>query len=286
MWTDALPRWYAEHGRHELPWRATRDPWAVLVSEVMLQQTQVSRVRPKWEAFIDRWPTAESCAADDLAEVLRLWQGLGYPRRAAALHRCAQVVAANGWPRDEAGLRRLPGVGSYTARALMTLALARPCQPPLDVNIRRVGARAGLGVEPARAGTVVVEAALAGARPRRMSRRDYTLALFDAGALHCRSAPRCDSCPLAADCAWRRAQRAPERATPRKQPLYQGSFRQMRGAVLNAWLSDPGADEGALARAAAAALGSAPEAEPFELALRSLVADGLIPSKRAASPAR
>ncbi|MBV9101074.1 MAG: A/G-specific adenine glycosylase [Candidatus Dormibacteraeota bacterium] len=285
MRTDALRRWYAAHGRHTLPWRSTHDPWAVLVSEVMLQQTQVARVVPKWEAFMARWPSPEACAGAELTEVLRLWQGLGYPRRALALHRCAQIVSAQGWPKSQAGLRALPGVGAYTARALLALAFRRPGRPPLDVNIRRVGARAGLAAEPHQVTDAAVEEALMTARPARMSRRDYTLALFDAGALHCRAVPRCDGCPLAGGCAWRRRPPAAAAGERRRQPRYEGSFRQLRGALLDAWLRTRSGDEAELAAAAAAGLQSAADAERVARALHSLVADGLIPAERAPSQA-
>src|SRR3982074_576505 len=134
MWTRGLAGWSGRKGRHHLPWRGARDPWAVLVSEVMLQQTQVARVRPKWEAFMVRWPTAQAFAAASLEEVLRAWQGLGYPRRALGVDRCGTTVAREGWPNDEAGLLELSGVGRYTARALVALAFEGSCTPPLDVN--------------------------------------------------------------------------------------------------------------------------------------------------------
>ena len=113
MWTDGLARWYVAGGRHDLPWRHTRDPWAVLVSEVMLQQTQVSRALPRWGPFMQRWPTPHSLAAAPLVDLLRAWQGLGYPRRALDLQRSAALISAAGWPRDERALRALPGVGEY-----------------------------------------------------------------------------------------------------------------------------------------------------------------------------
>src|SRR2546428_3492787 len=148
MWTDGLARWYVAGGRHDLPWRHTCDPWAVLVSEVMLQQTQVSRALPRWGPFMRRWPTPHSLAAAPLVDLLRAWQGLGYPRRARDLQRSAALISAVGWPRDERALRALPGVGEYTARALLVFAFAAPARLPRDVNIARVTARAALGVEP------------------------------------------------------------------------------------------------------------------------------------------
>ena len=135
---DRLLAWFAEHGR-SLPWRGTRDPYAILVSEVMLQQTQVSRVVPRWTEWLERWPTVETLAAASPADVIRAWQGLGYNRRGLNLHRAARVVAEHGWPDD---LTELPGVGPYTAAALGNFAFGRPVLP-VDVNIGRVLERSG-----------------------------------------------------------------------------------------------------------------------------------------------
>src|SRR3984893_14620088 len=282
MWTRGLAGWYGRNGRHHLPWRATRDPWAVLVSEVMLQQTQVARVRPKWEAFMERWPTAEAFAAASLEDVLRAWQGLGYPRRALALHRCAIAVAREGWPRDEAELRELPGVGRYTARALLALALEGSCPPPLDVNIARVAARAALGAEPQGASQRQIEAAVTAGQPRSMRRRDYVLALFDAGAIHCRSVPRCDGCPLAGTRRSRRRLAASTTPAPsaRRQPPYAGSFRQLRGAVLAAMLVDPQPPTRQALVRRMKGLTPAPSADAIARAVESLAADGLVTASR------
>jgi A/G-specific adenine glycosylase len=233
-----LAAWYAAEGRHHLPWRRTRDPWRVLVSEVMLQQTPVSRVLPRWERFVERWPVPESCAAATLDDVLREWDGLGYPRRAVALWRCAAIVAGSGWPRDEPGLRTLPGIGVYTARALLTLAFGEPSPPARDVNLTRVAARCFLGAEsaPPRA----LDQALVAARPAAMGAREWTLALFDVGALLCRRrAVRCERCPLAAGCRSRQRLEGGVPPAPRRQPAYPGSMRQLRGAVLRAMLACP-----------------------------------------------
>src|SRR5437016_6952268 len=133
---DLLLAWFAEH-RRDLPWRRTRDPYAILVSEVMSQQTQVERVVPRWRRWLERWPKVEMLAAAPAADVIREWQGLGYNRRAPSLHRAAQHVAAHGWPED---LTELPGVGRYTADAVASFAFGRPVLP-VDVNVRRVSER-------------------------------------------------------------------------------------------------------------------------------------------------
>ena len=243
MWTAELAAWYEVNGRHDLPWRLTRDPWAVLVSEVMLQQTSVGRVLPRWEAFLRRWPAPSACAAAPLDEVLREWDGLGYPRRAVALHRCATVVARHGWPRDEAGLRSLPGVGAYTARALLAFAFDHPdVPPPRDVNLGRVAARAALGVEASSLIPRRLDEVLAASRPPEVSPREHAFALFDLGATVCLARrPRCAECPLAAGCRSRTRMAAGGvdelQTLPPRQARYAGSMRQLRGAVLRALLS-------------------------------------------------
>ncbi|HWW08793.1 MAG TPA: A/G-specific adenine glycosylase [Candidatus Acidoferrales bacterium] len=254
----------------------------MLVSEMMLQQTQVARVQPKWEAFMERWPTAEACAEASLDDVLREWQGLGYPRRALALHRCAIAVADRGWPEGEAALRELPGVGLYTARALLALAFEAPGPPPLDVNIARVAARAALGVEAEDARRREIEAAVASGQPRGLKRRDYVLALFDAGAIHCRSVPRCNGCPLASGCRSRSRLAAPARpaANARRQPPYAGSFRQLRGQVLAAMLDDPRPPGRQALTRRLRRLTPAPTAGAIARAVESLVADGLVTASR------
>ena len=291
-WTAGLGRWYRAHGRHELPWRQTRDPWAVLVSEVMLQQTQVTRVLPYWERFVERWPDPAMFAAAPLTDVLREWQGLGYPRRAVALHDTASRLARDGWPRDEAGLRALPGIGVYTARALLTLALGEASPPPLDVNIARVAARAAAGCEPKEMQRRELEALVSGGRPRDLDRRSYTFALFDAGALHCRATPTCAGCPLRRTCMWRTRRPMPATGTARRRPEpYAGSMRRLRGVLLAAALEHGGAlDAAEVARAAGAVAHSLPLARDraeVQRALASLRTDRLIRGDHiASSPAR
>jgi A/G-specific adenine glycosylase len=217
---ELLLAWFDAHAR-DLPWRRTRDPYAILVSEVMLQQTQAARVVPRFVVWLERWPTVEKLAAAPTADVLREWQGLGYNRRAVNLQRAAREVAANGWPDD---LTTLPGVGRYTADAVACFAFGRPVLP-VDVNVRRVLERTGASF-------------------------DHTCAqaLMDLGATICIArVPRCGECPLAEECPSRGRRFEPER----KQDRFEGSFRQRRGAALCALLegADPGDDEALAARA-------------------------------------
>jgi A/G-specific adenine glycosylase len=196
-----LLAWFAANGR-DLPWRRTRDPYAVLVSEVMLQQTQVARVVPRWAEWLERWPTVEALARAPRSEVIRAWDGLGYNRRAVNLHRAALQIAERGWPED---LTELPGVGRYTADAVASLAFRRPVLP-VDVNVRRVVERTCLVFD-----------------------HECGPALMDLGAQLCIARiPRCDACPLAPDCP-SRGQRFD---AARKQGRYEGSFRQRRARTL------------------------------------------------------
>jgi A/G-specific adenine glycosylase len=197
----ALHAWFTKHGR-DLPWRRTRDPYAVLVSEVMLQQTQVDRVVPRYLEWLERWPTVEALAGAAAAEVIRAWQGLGYNRRGLNLWRAAQAVARDGWPDD---LERLPGVGPYTAAAVANFAFGADVLPE-DTNVRRVQERTGHAFS-----------AAAGQ------------ALMDLGATVCLARiPRCGICPLAASCPSRGRRYAPLR----KQSRFDGSFRQRRARTL------------------------------------------------------
>ena len=198
---ERLLVWFGEGGR-DLPWRRTRDPYAILVSEVLAQQTQVDRVVPRWERWIERWPTIESLAEASPADAIREWQGLGYNRRALNLHRAARHVAAHGWPDD---LTELPGAGRYTADAVACFALGRDVLP-VDVNVRRVQERTGHAFSASTA-----------------------QALMDLGATVCLARiPRCDICPLAEGCPSRGNRYEPMR----KQGPFEGSFRQRRAATL------------------------------------------------------
>ncbi len=200
---ELLLSWFREHGR-DLPWRQTRDPYAILVSEVMLQQTQVDRVVPRWTHWLERWPSVETLAAASAGDVIREWQGLGYNRRGLNLHRAAQLIAAEGWPSD---LTELPGVGRYTADAVRAFAFAEDVLPE-DTNVRRVQERTEHTFSPS---------------PRSAH------ALMDLGATVCLARiPRCGICPLAERCPSRGRRYEPLR----KQSRFEGSFRQRRAATL------------------------------------------------------
>lgn len=233
-----LPAWYALRGRHDLPWRVTRDAYRVLVSEVMLQQTQVARVAPFYEQWVARWPNPGRLASASRADVIRAWGGLGYNRRAVRLHEAARaVVAEHGGevPLAVEELERLPGVGSYTARAVACFA-GEICAPVLDANTKRVLARHRLGV--ARAdGTRnrALEAAAVAVLPCDRA-RDHNLALMDLGALVCRAArPSCDACPLRATCAWSSAGYPATERVPRRAGLrFEETARYARGRIIAA----------------------------------------------------
>ncbi len=276
MWTRGLGRWYEVHGRHDLPWRATADPWAILVSEVMLQQTQVARVAGRWESFLEKWPAPEACAAAPLSDVLREWQGLGYPRRARGLHDTATVVSKSGWPDSEEGLLGLPGVGRYTARALRVLAFGDSVVPPQDVNIARVTARAALGNEPGDVRLPVLEEELAAGRPKGMTARTFTYALFDVGALHCKAKPLCHGCPLATTCASRDRLSEVSPSPGRRQPAFRGSTRELRGAVLRAMLADPPPESIAVLQSRAGTPAEGRPASDIAYVLDTLVHEGLV----------
>jgi A/G-specific adenine glycosylase len=216
-----LWQWYDANGRHALPWRATRDRWTVLVSEVMLHQTQAPRVAQHYDAFVGRFPTPAAMAAAEPGEVIAAWGRLGYPRRARRLWEAARRIAADGWPVD---LAELPGVGRYTAAAV-----AAQCDDAdvvgIEVNVRRVCER----MHGARLSTAEAEAAaVAIAEPHRG--RDRLLALMDVGATVCTARnPACDRCPIARDCATRGALPG---ETKHRQAAYAGSFRERRGRVM------------------------------------------------------
>jgi A/G-specific adenine glycosylase len=250
-----LLRWYAREQR-DLPWRHEGvTAWQILVSEFMLQQTPVARVEPIWRDWVARWPTPSATAAASAADVLRAWGKLGYPRRAKRLHECAIEIAAEHGdevPDDVDTLLTLPGIGSYTARAVACFAYDRRV-PVVDTNVRRVVARAvhGRADSPASVRDLVDVAALL---PNDPDAPRFSAALMELGATVCTArSPRCGLCPLSV-CAWRSAGFPPATTPARRPQRYAGTDRQVRGRLLDvlrdnmtpvtrsqldlAWLSD------------------------------------------------
>jgi len=237
-----LGAWYAERGRHALPWRRTRDAWAVFVSEVMLQQTQVDRVRPYWERWMARWPTVAELAAEPAAEAIREWAGLGYNRRALHLHRAAQAVVERyegRFPVEERAIRALPGAGEYTAAAVACFA-GGARTVVADTNIARVLARTALGVaSPREASAGAVRGAGEALLPA-VDARDHNLALMDLGAMVCTpKAPECDACPLGAACAWPAAGYPAGVTPPKTAPRFETTARFARGRIIDALRTGP-----------------------------------------------
>jgi A/G-specific adenine glycosylase len=280
--------WFAEAGR-DLPWRATRDPYRVLVAEVLAQQTQAARAAAAWPRFLERFPDVATLAAAAPAEVLRAWQGLGYNRRALALHRTAQAVEERGgWPDTVEGLAALPGVGPYTARAVACFALGRRVAP-VDTNVARVLARSLAGADPAQLTPAARQRladealpppahgpAVPGAPDRSGRAWTWSSALMDVGALHCRPRPRCEGCPLAPSCRWRALGPAAPPPRPRAQAPFATSDRRWRGAVVRALAAAPdGLDRAALAAAVQAAAADRP-AGWFDTLLARLEAEGMV----------
>lgn len=259
----ALLRWYRGAAR-DLPWRRTRDPYAILVAEVMLQQTQVARVLPRWAAFLERFPTAEALAAASPADVLREWAGLGYNRRALALRAAAGVAARDGWPRTPDALRALPGVGPYTAAAVASAAFREPV-PAVDTNVRRVVERfdrrrrtpAALAARAAR-----LQRAASGGDPEAAAA--WNQAMMELGATVCRPRrPDCAACPLP---GCRTRGRAPlavrGRPAPPRVP-FEATDRWVRGRVVAALAAGDGLPDGI-------------DAGRLERAVDGLARDGLV----------
>ena len=266
--SGVLAWWDGE--RRDLPWRRTRDPWAVLVSEVMLQQTQVDRVIPKWTAFLDRFPDPARCAAAPLGAVIEAWAGLGYNRRGVALHRCARVVVDEHdgrLPMDLPALLALPGIGPYTARAVLAFAGERDVAV-VDTNVARVLAR-----QAGRPLRLVEVQADADALVPSGQGWAWNQAMLDLGATVCRArAPDCGRCPVATSCAWRGGA-GPDPAVGSagvsgRQSRFEGSDRQGRGRLVDALRHGPVSD-------VATATGWPEDPERAERVARTLVADGL-----------
>jgi A/G-specific adenine glycosylase len=241
---EALLEWYGREAR-DLPWRRTRDPYAILVSEVMLQQTQVARVVPRYEAWLERWPTVEALAGAPVADVLAAWVGLGYNRRALRLREaCAAVVASSGvWPED---LRSLPGIGPYTAAAVGAFAFGRH-ELPVDTNVRRVLERTGFVPDDASP--------------------ELGQALMELGAMVCRAREAaCGTCPVSASCASAGAVVVAPRGRAGDgvvRERFEDSNRWVRGRIVEAL-------------AAGTALPEGIELERLERAIAGLVHDGLV----------
>ncbi|MEU4470797.1 A/G-specific adenine glycosylase [Micromonospora sp. NPDC023888] len=233
----AVSRWFQQHAR-DLPWRAPgTSPWAILVSEVMLQQTPVVRVVPAWQAWLARWPEPAALAADSPAEAIRMWGRLGYPRRAVRLRECAvAIVDRHGGqvPDRLEQLLALPGVGTYTARAVAAFAYGQR-HPVVDTNVRRVVCRAIAGE--ADAGPVTRPADLVATEellPTEPAAAALASAAFmELGAVICTArSPRCTACPVESICAWRASGKEAPTGPTRKPQRYAGTDRQVRGLLL------------------------------------------------------
>lgn len=267
--------WFESEGR-DLPWRQPNfTPWGSLVSEFMLQQTPVSRVVPKLEQWLNRWPTPAALAADSAGEAVRAWDKLGYPRRALWLHACAVAIVErfNGEvPSNVDDLLSLPGVGPYTARAVAVFAFGAH-EPVVDTNIRRVIARhekglADQGAPREKQDLADMDALL----PHSQLSPVFNQAVMELGALVCTSKnPRCGDCPITNSCAWRLADYPDNSAgTKPKQKKYEGSDRQVRGAILSVLRNS----RNPVKRLELDACWS--EKTALERALGSLLSDGLV----------
>ena len=274
----ALLDWY-ERAARELPWRsADASPWAILVSEVMLQQTPVARVLPAYHAWLARWPRPAALAADSPGEAVRAWGRLGYPRRALRLHECATALVeryAGEVPADVDSLLCLPGVGAYTARAVATFAFGQR-QPVVDTNVRRVVARLVRGRanagSPATAQDLADVEALLPSNSAVATR--VSAALMELGALVCTArAPRCAACPLATGCAWRLAGSPPYDGPTAPTQRFTGTDRQVRGLLLDILRSGDAPVEQARLDAVWS------DRVQRDRALAGLIADGLVDAR-------
>jgi len=235
----AITNWFALNAR-DLPWRKS-NPWGVLVSEFMLQQTPVVRVTPKWHEWMERWPTPDALAAASPADVITAWGRLGYPRRALRLRDCATLIATehnNQVPSDVATLLTLPGIGSYTAAAIASFAYEREALV-LDVNIRRLFARLYDGTDLLTSAPSKKEIA---ERTELLPDKDahtWAAATMELGALICTArSPQCEKCPVVSSCKWRAAG-YPAAATKKRVQKWHGTDRQCRGTIIEALRNAP-----------------------------------------------
>ena len=234
---DKAITWY-DHNARDLPWRVPgTSAWAVLVSEVMLQQTPVVRVEPAWRSWMTRWPTPADLAADPPSEAIRMWGRLGYPRRAMRLHACAVALVERydgQVPTDLDELLSLPGVGTYTARAVATFAYGQR-HPVVDTNVRRVVSRAVEGLPDAGPTTTTADlVAMAELLPADEARADRaSIAFMELGAIVCVArSPKCTVCPFETDCAWHLSGAPAPEGPSRRPQRYAGTDRQVRGLLL------------------------------------------------------
>ncbi|NYH53260.1 A/G-specific adenine glycosylase [Nocardiopsis arvandica] len=236
-YSTAVLAWYETNAR-DLPWRRPEaSAWSILVSEIMLQQTPVVRVLPAWRAWMERWPTPADLAREPSGEAVRMWNRLGYPRRALRLHACAVAVTeeyGGRVPDDHATLLSLPGIGAYTAAAVASFAFGQR-HAILDTNVRRVLARAETGIQyppktQTKAETALAESLLP---PTPSVAARWGVAVMELGALVCTArAPACADCPIAGQCAWRLAGKPAHEGPPRRGQTYAGTDRQVRGKLL------------------------------------------------------
>lgn len=266
---EALRAWYAPR-RDAYPWRGTRDPYAIWVSEVMLQQTQAARVVPAYRSFLRRFPTVRALAAASRRDVVAEWRGLGYNRRAVRLSEAARVIVRDHGgriPRDKDELLELPGVGPYTASAVASMGFGEPVAV-VDTNVRRVVARVHLGME----GHEVPSEDMSTLADAWLDREDpvtWNQAVMDLGREVCRPNPKCDVCPLAGVCRFRLSG-AVARRGPRSQGPFEGSSRQVRGAVVSALRSHPWLTPAHLASETGFPV------DRVEAAIQALAVDGLV----------
>lgn len=266
---NVVIEWYQQHKR-TLPWQSST-PWGVVVSEFMLQQTPVHRVLPQWHRWMELWPTPADLASAPLSDALREWGRLGYPRRAKRLHESAQIIVRdfNGVvPEEIDQLRKLPGIGEYTAAAISAFAFANS-ELVLDINIRRLYTRCWLGKSAPTSAPNNSERELARGLIPENDDGTWAAATMELGALICKARnPLCEECPLMNQCLWREIG-YPEDEVNKKRVQWHGSDRQCRGAIMQALREKPAVTEAELKKIWS-------RRSQYEKALASLLEDGLI----------